>query len=267
MNAITLSSKFSACRPPVNSLDMYYEISGEGSPAVFIHPFASYGSVHGDLLPRTIPNRSWITMDLQGHGRTPDIDRSMSYEQGADDVAALLRYLGVEEVDVFGESKGGIVAVVLALRHPELVRRVAIYGSVLGRFEEITRPESRAAFMTLTPEHHSVQFQRENYERVAPDPTRWPQLFAKATPEPAQVMLILHILCGLGVAEVASAFMSSYAATEKRLVRAKKVLADAPGLFDVSAPEDVAGRLPGVQRALYLLFNEGYHGASARGPP
>jgi RNA polymerase sigma factor (sigma-70 family) len=85
-------------------------------------------------------------------------------------------------------------------------------------------------------------------------------------PEPAQVMLILHILCGLGVAEVASAFMSSYAATEKRLARAKKVLADAPRLFDVSAPEDVAGRLPGVERALYLLFNEGYHGASEQSP-
>jgi RNA polymerase sigma factor (sigma-70 family) len=83
-------------------------------------------------------------------------------------------------------------------------------------------------------------------------------------PEPAQVMLILHILSGLGVAEVASAFISSYVATEKRLVRAKKVLADAPGLFDVSAPEDVTVRLPGVQRALYLLFNEGYHGASAQ---
>jgi alpha/beta hydrolase fold len=161
VNAITPMSKFSACRAPINGLDMYYEISGKGPPAVFIHPFAAYGSVHGDLLPRTIPNRRWITMDIQGHGRTPDVDRPLTYEQEADDVAALLRYLGLEKADVFGESKGGIVAVLLAVRHPELVRRVAIYGSVLGRFEEITRSESRAAFMTLTPEHHSVQFQRE----------------------------------------------------------------------------------------------------------
>ncbi len=180
MNAITLCSKGSAGRAPISGLDMYYEISGQGSPAVYIRPFASHASVHADLLPQMIPNRRWIAMDLQGHGRTPDIDRSLTYEQEADDVAALLRYLGVTNADVFGESKGGIVAVLLAVRHPELVRRVAIFGSVLGRFEEITRPESLASFKSLTREHRSVQFQRESYEQVAPDPSRWSQLFAKA---------------------------------------------------------------------------------------
>lgn len=81
--------------------------------------------------------------------------------------------------------------------------------------------------------------------------------------EEAQVALILHILCGFSVDEIASAFVSSHAAMEKRLTRAKKVLASSKGLFDVTADEDFCTRLPGVQRALYLLFNEGYHGASA----
>jgi pimeloyl-ACP methyl ester carboxylesterase len=180
MNSL-LFSKVAAGRAPVNGLDMYYEIAGEGAPAVFIHPFASHASVHGDLLPRMIPNRRWIAMDLQAHGRTPDIDRPLSYEQEADDVAALIRFLDLEKVDVFGESLGGIAAMVLAVRHPELIRRLAIYGSVLGRFEEVTRPESLASFRSLTPDHHSVQFQREDYQRVAPDPDQWPQLFAKAT--------------------------------------------------------------------------------------
>jgi RNA polymerase sigma-70 factor (ECF subfamily) len=80
----------------------------------------------------------------------------------------------------------------------------------------------------------------------------------------SQVALILQILCGFSVPEVAAAFMSGQAAMAKRLVRARKTLASAPGLFDVAAPADVAARLPAVQRALYLLFNEGYHGASPK---
>jgi RNA polymerase sigma-70 factor (ECF subfamily) len=82
-------------------------------------------------------------------------------------------------------------------------------------------------------------------------------------PEEAQVMLILNILCGFGVDEVASAFVTTYTAVEKRIPRAKKILAGSKKLFDTRAPAEFADRLPAVQRALYLLFNGGYHGASA----
>jgi RNA polymerase sigma-70 factor (ECF subfamily) len=81
-------------------------------------------------------------------------------------------------------------------------------------------------------------------------------------PEEAQVMLILHLLCGFGVHEVASAFVTSYTAVEKRIPRAKKVLAGSKRLFDPKSSDEFSARLPAVQRALYLLFNEGYHGAS-----
>jgi RNA polymerase sigma factor (sigma-70 family) len=81
--------------------------------------------------------------------------------------------------------------------------------------------------------------------------------------EEAQVALVLQILCGFGVDEVASAFVTTHSAMEKRITRAKKVLAGAKKLFDVAAPADLLARLPAVQRALYLLFNEGYHGASS----
>ncbi len=80
--------------------------------------------------------------------------------------------------------------------------------------------------------------------------------------EEAQVALVLHILCGFSVGEIASAFVGTRAAIEKRISRAKKVLAESKVLFDVGAPDDFSARLPAVQRALYLLFNEGYHGAS-----
>jgi len=81
-------------------------------------------------------------------------------------------------------------------------------------------------------------------------------------PEDAQVALVLHILCGFSVSEIASAFVSSHPAIEKRISRAKKVLAASKRLFDIVGDDDFSGRLPAVQRALYLLFNEGYHGAS-----
>jgi RNA polymerase sigma factor (sigma-70 family) len=81
--------------------------------------------------------------------------------------------------------------------------------------------------------------------------------------EEAQVMLILNILCGFGIDEIAGAFVTTYTAIEKRIPRAKKTLAESKKLFDTQAPADFSARLPAVQRALYLLFNEGYHGASA----
>jgi RNA polymerase sigma-70 factor (ECF subfamily) len=82
-------------------------------------------------------------------------------------------------------------------------------------------------------------------------------------PEESQVALILHILCGFSVGEVASAFVSTEASIEKRITRSKKELAKSKKLFDVTASAGFSSRLPAVQRALYLLFNEGYHGASA----
>ncbi len=80
--------------------------------------------------------------------------------------------------------------------------------------------------------------------------------------EEAQVALVLHILCAFSVDEIAAAFVSGHSAIEKRITRAKKVLAKSKRLIDVSGPGEFSTRLPAVQRALYLLFNQGYHGAS-----
>jgi RNA polymerase sigma factor (sigma-70 family) len=82
-------------------------------------------------------------------------------------------------------------------------------------------------------------------------------------PEEAQVALVLHISCGFGITEIAHAFLNTEAAIEKRIVRAKKVLAGTKRLFDLNDTTDVSARVSTVQRALYLLFNEGYHGAHA----
>jgi pimeloyl-ACP methyl ester carboxylesterase len=163
---------------PVNGLGMYYEVHGTftARPRVTIHPFVGLANV----FPSLARDRQRIAVELPGHGRTADIDRPPGFEQDADDVAALLRYLQIAQADLFGESLGGIVALMLTVRRPELVRRVASYGSALGRLEAVTRPESLAQFGSLTPDHASVQYRREAYERVAPDPTHRPTLFAKA---------------------------------------------------------------------------------------
>jgi pimeloyl-ACP methyl ester carboxylesterase len=154
----------------VNGLKMYYEISGNGAPAIYIHPVLS----HSGLVPQLTPNRQWIAMDLQGHGRTADIDRPMTCEQHADDIAALLKQLKVERADFFGDSFGGTIAVMMAVRHPELVRRVVSHGGSLAPYPgtPADRPPADADY---------VKWQREEYQKVAPDPNHWPTLYDKAT--------------------------------------------------------------------------------------
>jgi pimeloyl-ACP methyl ester carboxylesterase len=153
---------------PVNGLKMYYEITGEGKPAVYIHPIVS----HCGLVPGLTKNRQWIAMDLQGHGRTADIDRPMTCEQHADDIAALLKDLQIEQADFFGDSVGGTIAVMMAVCHPKLVRRVASYG---GSFA----PFSKDAAAVLTPDSDAFKWKREEYQKVAPNPKQWPTLFDK----------------------------------------------------------------------------------------
>jgi RNA polymerase sigma factor (sigma-70 family) len=94
-------------------------------------------------------------------------------------------------------------------------------------------------------------------------------MFSCATPqlpEETRLALILHLVCGFGTDETAAAFLKNAAAMQKRLRRAKTMLAGSKELFDLSGARDVAARLPAVTRAVYLLFNEGYHGASAQSP-
>jgi pimeloyl-ACP methyl ester carboxylesterase len=155
---------------PVNGLKMYYEITGEGKPAVYIHPIVS----HCGLIQGLTGNRQWIAMDLQGHGRTADIDRPMTCEQHADDIAALLKHLKIRESDFFGDSFGGTVAVMMAVRHPHLVRRVVAHGGSLAPYPGTAKDRP-------PPESDFVKWQREEYQKVAPDPKQWPTLFDRAT--------------------------------------------------------------------------------------
>lgn len=110
----------------VNGLSLYYEEhgDGEGTPLVLLHGGFGIGAMFSPILPSLSTGRKVITVDLQGHGHTADIDRPLRHELMADDVGALIRHLGLEEADVMGYSLGGYVALQTAIRHPEVVRRL-----------------------------------------------------------------------------------------------------------------------------------------------
>ncbi|GAC1656268.1 MAG: alpha/beta hydrolase [Gemmatimonadaceae bacterium] len=112
---------------PINGLNLYYEVSGEGQPIVLIHGGGStIGTSFGRILPLLATTHRVIAVELQAHGHTRDIDRPMTFEQDADDVAALLQYLHVPKADILGFSNGGTTALQVAIRHPEVVERLVI---------------------------------------------------------------------------------------------------------------------------------------------
>jgi len=163
---------------PVNGLKMYYEIEGTGDPLVFIPP--AFGFAERESFPTLVQNHSVITVDLQGNGRTTDIpDRPISIEQYARDVVELLKYLKISKADFLGESYGGDTAAVIAVRYPELVRRVVTYSATFAPPPDTLNPEITRYDQPPTAETRDIQFQREGYKKVAPDPNYWPKIYEK----------------------------------------------------------------------------------------
>src|SRR5262249_20807711 len=157
---------------------MYYEVHGAGRPLVLLHgAYMSVESAFGKLLPAFARNHRAIAVDLQGHGRPADVDRPLTYEGMADDVAALLRSLGVENADVFGYSMGGAVALQVAIRHPELVGKLVVASATYN--SEGLYPELLTALETITPEALAGSPWEAEYARLAPNPDAFPTLVAK----------------------------------------------------------------------------------------
>jgi pimeloyl-ACP methyl ester carboxylesterase len=118
----------------VNGLKMYYEIYGKGAPLVLIHGGGStIQTSFGRVLHSFSQERQVIAVELQGHGHTPDINRPETFEQDADDVAALLRYLKIENADFFGFSNGGNTTMQIAIRYPNLVRKIILGSAFFKR--------------------------------------------------------------------------------------------------------------------------------------
>ena len=117
----------------VNGINLYYETHGSGRPLILLHGGLGSGEMFGPILPALTANHQVIAPDLQGHGRTADVDRPLSIETMADDIAALIKHLGLEKPDVMGYSLGGGVAMLTAIRHPEVVGRLVSVSANIRR--------------------------------------------------------------------------------------------------------------------------------------
>jgi len=164
----------------VNGINLYYETRGAGRPLILLHGGLGSGEMFGPVLPILAERHQVIAVDLQGHGRTADIDRPIDIRLMADDIAALIDHLDLDRPDVVGWSLGGGVALQTAVRHPDKVgrlvaasaniRRDAIPAEMLAQQGQVNA--AAAEYMKDTPMY-------ELYMRVAPRPEDFPRLLDK----------------------------------------------------------------------------------------
>ena len=164
----------------VNGIDLYYETHGAGRPLILLHGGLGSGEMFGPILPALAEHHQVITVDLQGHGRTADIDRPIDIRLMADDIAALIEHLGLEKPDLVGYSLGGGVAFHTAAKYPAMVGRLVVASANIR--SDAIYPEMRAQqgqvnaaaadFMKDTPMY-------QLYQRVAPRPEDFPRLLDK----------------------------------------------------------------------------------------
>ena len=158
---------------PVNGLKMYYEIHGSGEPVVLLHgAFMAISGDWNDWINELSKTRKVIAVEMQGHGRTADIKRDMTYENLADDVAALLDYLKIQNTDIVGYSLGGGVAMQCAIRHPEKVRKIVSISAVIRRDGWVK--EGADALPKLTAEAFKGSPIEAEYKKLSPKPNEFP---------------------------------------------------------------------------------------------
>ncbi len=163
----------------VNGLKMYYEMQGSGKPIVLLHgSFMTIELNWKALMPELAKSRRVIAVELQGHGHTADTDRPITYENLADDVSALLHRLKTDSADVMGYSMGAGVALQMAMRHPEQVRKVVVLSGVFRNNGWLTEAES--AFPQITAEALKGTPLETEYKKKSPHPAHWPEFVKRA---------------------------------------------------------------------------------------
>lgn len=171
----------------VNGLHMYYETyGGKGQPLVLLHgAFSAIGTSFGKLIPSLAKTRRVIAFELQAHGHTADIDRPLTLEQMADDTAAAIQQLDIAPADVFGYSMGAGVALHLAIRHPDVLRKLVL-ASVTYTMNGI-HPGLLDGLGQMKPEMMFGSPWHDEYMRIAPRPEDFGRLFAKKTQMDRQI--------------------------------------------------------------------------------
>lgn len=164
-------------RVEVNGMQVYYEVSGEGDPLIVLHGAYMNIPSMGEIIPRLAATHRVYAIEFQGHGRTTDIDRPITYQNLADDVAAFMDAVGVEKADVFGYSMGSAAGLQLAIRHPEKVDQL-VAASVAYDISGW-----QPAFTDMVPTMSLEMFvgtpMEEEYRKLAANPEGFPALATK----------------------------------------------------------------------------------------
>jgi len=152
----------------LDDLQMHYEVSGEGEPLVVLH--GAYMSIPamGEIIPRLAETRTVYALEFQGHGRTNDIDRPITYETLAGDVAAFMDEVGLPKADVFGYSMGAGVGLQLAIRHPDKVDQLV--AASVSYDESGWQPEMAAMIPQMTPEMFEGSPMEAAFREMSPNP-------------------------------------------------------------------------------------------------
>jgi pimeloyl-ACP methyl ester carboxylesterase len=164
-------------RVKVNGMQMYYEVSGAGDPLIVLHGAYMNIPSMGAIIPKLAKTHKVYALELQGHGRTTDIDRPITYQNLADDVAAFMDAVGLPKADVFGYSMGSAAALQLAIRHPEKVNKL-VAASVAYDAKGF-QPAFTAMIPTMTPEMFANTPLPAEYRKLAPNPNGFPELARK----------------------------------------------------------------------------------------
>ena len=163
----------------VNGLSLYYETRGTGWPLVVLHGGLGAIEMFGPSLPLLATGRQVVAVDLQGHGRTADIDRPLDVEFLADDIAALAEHLGNDRLDIMGYSLGGLVALQTAIRHHDLVRKLVVVSTPFRRSGVYAERLVQADPAPVIAESLKQTPVYQLYSALAPNLDDWPVLVTK----------------------------------------------------------------------------------------
>jgi pimeloyl-ACP methyl ester carboxylesterase len=164
-------------RVEVNGMQVYYEVSGQGEPLVVLHGAYMNIPTMGAIIPKLAETHKVFALEFQGHGRTTDIDRPITYPNLADDVAAFMDAVGIKKADFFGYSMGAGAGLQLAIRHPDKVNK--LIAASVAYDAEGWQPEFKAAIPQMTVEMIvNMPFAAE-YRKLAANPDGFPALAKK----------------------------------------------------------------------------------------
>jgi pimeloyl-ACP methyl ester carboxylesterase len=168
MTTVAANAQATGGYADVNGLRMYYEVSGDGDPLIVLHGAYMNIPAMGEIIPRLAETHKVYALEFQGHGRTNDLERPITYPAFAEDVAAFMDAVGLEKADIFGYSMGAATGLRLAIDHPEKVDQLALIS--VSYSMEGAQPEFFAMLPTMSPEMFVGTPMEEGFKAMSPNP-------------------------------------------------------------------------------------------------